>query len=76
MSEFDAARTPGLVGPLGLESPTVPVGFDPGLVDRTPKATGPDDSMPDTRLALRNEAKVKAFMANRDKTLLDDPNLI
>jgi len=57
--------------PIGLESPVLSGGFDPGQIDRTPKELGPDTSMPDTRLGLRNEARIAAFHAKRDKTLLD-----
>ena len=62
--------------PVGLESPTVGRGFDPGLTDRKPKMLGADTSMPDTRLALRNEARAKAFHANRDVVILEDNGIL
>ena len=74
MSETDAigvGKKLGKSDPIGLESPTVSTGFDPGLVDRTPEAKGPDTSMPDTRMALRNEARAKVFQSKRDRVLID-----
>lgn len=79
MSIEDAIPKGGDLGasdPLGMESPKVDPTFDPGLVDRTPLLEGDDKSMPDTRLGLRNEARAKVFLANRDKTLLDDSNIL
>jgi hypothetical protein len=79
MSEQDAlgiGRKLGKSDPIGLESPIVRPGFDPGLDDRIPKQKGDDTSMPDTRMGLRNEARTKVFMASRDKDILDDKNIL
>lgn len=66
----------GKSDPLKMESPTVDPTFDPGKDDRTPKIDGEDKSMPDTRLGLRNEARAKLFIANRDRSLIDDPHIL
>lgn len=59
----------------GLESPTVGTGFDPGIPDRVPKP-GVDVSTPDSRLALRNEAKARVLFKNRDSIITEDKSII
>ena len=79
MTLIDSMTTGGTLGesdPLRMESPTVDPAFDPGEIDRQPNVEGADTSMPDTRLALRNEIRSKVFFANRDRTLIDDPNIL
>ena len=63
---------------LVMENPTVGRGFDPGIPDRKPIPKVIDRSIPDSRLALRNEARAKVYLGRIDTTpaILGNTDLI